>query len=368
MTIQRQYSLPNCTLVLEGLSNAVPSDVAYLGRPILDILIRFECHLLGQAKPLVGGRELLESLASSANQCVQQWMSGVHRSHSPLSQGLSTSVKFQQTDSSSFRLVVPQDLLVEVALLKTETTSSTNGDASEPAAPIEMDLSMVQMFDLVEAFDQLFADRQTLPELSLQFHPLSRREAVAGQPIVERAAPVALGTTSLALATAACFLMPVPQVRKPQEPPTPKATTPSNNSDRSPTLPTPVPGSPKSPQSSSSSAILASAPMITKPQQLAALRQQLYLQISQTWKNKPTFYQDLIYRVGVNQQGQVVGYRFVNQAAIDYAQEVPLLNLLEISVEGSNMKESQPLPQEPLAQFQVVFKSDGSLQVKTWAS
>ncbi|NEQ26135.1 MAG: DUF4335 domain-containing protein, partial [Microcoleus sp. SIO2G3] len=45
MTIQRQYSLPNCKLVLEGLSDpAAPIDPI---RPLLSILVNAECHFSG---------------------------------------------------------------------------------------------------------------------------------------------------------------------------------------------------------------------------------------------------------------------------------------------------------------------------------
>ncbi|MBC1270545.1 DUF4335 domain-containing protein, partial [Trichormus variabilis FSR] len=51
MNIQRKYSLPNCTLLLEGLSDA--SRAAHLQelRPELSILVNVECYISGYKQP-----------------------------------------------------------------------------------------------------------------------------------------------------------------------------------------------------------------------------------------------------------------------------------------------------------------------------
>ncbi|MFM7576154.1 MAG: DUF4335 domain-containing protein, partial [Microcystaceae cyanobacterium] len=75
MNILRQYSLPNCTLVLEGLTNGSPADP----RPPLDVVTQVRCSFLGIAQPLVGGRAFLENLAKAVNLYAQECLSGVHR-------------------------------------------------------------------------------------------------------------------------------------------------------------------------------------------------------------------------------------------------------------------------------------------------
>lgn len=362
MTIRRQYSLPNCTLSLEGLSNA--ADPAQIGRPSLDILMRFECHLIGQ-KPLIGGRDLLENLAAAASQSAQEVLSGIQRPDRLALDGRSSLVQLKRIDPNSFRLLVPTQLLVDASLVPLGSPSESSD--SKPAPLIEMSLSVVQVFDLVEAFDQLLADTQTLPDLSLKFSSLSKREAAARQPVVQQAAPVALGATSLGLAGVALFFLPVPEVRRPQSP-APQPTPPSqSDAERSPSplIPTPSPEQSSPSPQSSLAAPLASALMITDRQQLAQLNQQLHTQIVQAWKTKPTFQQDLIYRVGVDQRGQIVGYRPMNQAAIDYRQEVPLLDLLDVPV-SVGPTEPKPVTQKALAQFRVIFTANGVLQVKPW--
>ena len=48
MTIQRQYSLPNCTLILEGLGDNANTLAQTDSRPLMSILINAECYLSGK--------------------------------------------------------------------------------------------------------------------------------------------------------------------------------------------------------------------------------------------------------------------------------------------------------------------------------
>jgi hypothetical protein len=71
-------------------------------------------------------------------------------------------------------------------------------------------LTTVQLFDLMEAIDQLLADGQTLPNLSLNLASVPRRDTQPQEPLVQRAAPLAVGTSSLVAAAALFFLVPNP--------------------------------------------------------------------------------------------------------------------------------------------------------------
>ncbi len=69
---------------------------------------------------------------------------------------------------------------------------------------------------------------------------------------------------------------------------------------------------------------------------------------------------DLTYRVNVGQDGSIIGYKPENQAAKDYQGETPLTGLRYIPTEGgSATAESQ-------AEFRVVFKNNGALEVSPW--
>ena len=72
MTIRRQYSLPNCTLVLEGLSDGSAASQLDL-RPVLSILMSAECYVTGLGEPLSGGREFFESLVRAVSSYAQEF-------------------------------------------------------------------------------------------------------------------------------------------------------------------------------------------------------------------------------------------------------------------------------------------------------
>ena len=390
MTIRRQYSLPNCTLVLEGLSDG--SAASQLDkRPVLSILMSAECYVTGIGEPLSGGREFFESLVRVVSSYAQEFMSGVHY---PDRYGPNLGmVRLHRIDGNLHRLTV----------LPTETGSPSQIDQkTEPLAKV--DLTTVQLFDLVEAIDQFFADTQTLPELSLQLTPISKRYVKSAEPLAKRSLPAVVGVSSLALAAMAFFLVPVPEVQRPRDPvpqpnaggqnlgtpnpggsgspnpnPTPRADgllprTQTPNAESSSPTPIPAPQSDASPlatpQSNTSpestptpvseglaSPEVAAVP-ITDPGEIELLKGKLSQQIDGVVKNKPPVDAELVYRVSVAADGAIVGYKSENSAAVDTS-ETPFSELLYKPVG------SRP-PAEPLADFRVVFAPDGNVQVTPW--
>jgi hypothetical protein len=73
MTIKRQYTLPNCNLILEGMSG---EDINNLAAP-MTILLNAECQFPGNPTPLVGGRDFLEGLIQAVNPYTQSLLSGI---------------------------------------------------------------------------------------------------------------------------------------------------------------------------------------------------------------------------------------------------------------------------------------------------
>ncbi|GET43613.1 DUF4335 domain-containing protein [Microseira wollei] len=246
MTIQRQYSLPNCTLFLEGLSDATTGNRQLEMRPVMSILVNAECHLAGGKPTISGGREFFESLVKAVSRYAQAFLSGVPH---PDEDGQALPlVKIQQIDRHLHRLILQDPEHVAVS-------NGATGN-SKAMTSYQIDLTTVQLFDLVEAVDQFFADTQTLPDVSVPLVPVSRRYAKPDEPIAKKAAPAALGVSSLALAAIAFFLVPVPEVQKPQDPrprsdanslsTTPNPTEPATTGEP-PLTPTPTTGALLSP-------------------------------------------------------------------------------------------------------------------------
>ncbi|MEH2063375.1 MAG: DUF4335 domain-containing protein [Nostoc sp.] len=358
MNIQRKYSLPNCTLLLEGLSDVTRAAHFQEMRPELSILVNAECYLSGYNQPLTGGREFFESLVRAVSGYAQEFLSSVpnpqaHNQESEL-------VEFQKIDSNRHRLIIHSEGAAE-------GFESNSKNSKRP--PIEIDLNTVQLFDLVEAVDQFFADTQTLPELSLELQPVTRRYGGASQALIRQVVPAAVGVSSLAVAAIAFNLIPPPQIRPPQ----PKADEQSSSTTKSLTplastaatpiaaaTPTPTPAASAKPVVKDLEALLNTVPEITDPSQLRALNRQVYNQIHPAWTKRSGLQQDLIYRLGVAADGAIVGYKAVNKEANQGVGQTPLPNLLY------NPANRPPISNEPIAQFRIVFTTDGVLQVSPW--
>jgi hypothetical protein len=337
-----------------------------------------ECRFLGNSKHLVGGRDFFESLIKAVSNYAQEFLSGVPSLMVDSNQ--LTLVRLQRINDNLHRLTVQS--------LEPENNS---GEESKPKLPTEIDLTTVQLFDLVEAVDQFFADSQTLPELSLQLTPVSKRHAQAAEPLAKRTLPAAVGISSLAVAAIAFFFVPIPEIQRPKDPipqpnasgslvkPTPSgAGTPNPNPRNSPNAtatPTPTattspsatvsPTSTPTPSTTTSPLTTgdlksseATIPKITDPGEIESLSTKLYDQINRSWKSRPNLQQDLMYRVTVGKDGAIVGYKPVSPEGAD-DRKTPLPDLLYKPVGGQSSG-------EPLADFRVVFTKGGVLQISPW--
>lgn len=316
MTIERRYSLPNCTLILEGLSDGsteMQSDM----RPVISILLNAECHLTAAKEPLVGNRDFFVNLVRAVSAYAQEVLSKVRP---PAENQASKGVHLHRIENNRHRLVVHS--------LGDEHVS-TEGKARKPLA---IDLTTVQLFDLVEAVDQFLADRQTLPDLSLKLTPVPKRH-VASPPLAKQAAPAAAGVSSLALAAIAFFFVPIPEVQRPTQP---------------------------QPQSNSSHTRFVTVPEISDPGQLTALKGKLVKKLTPAWKPNAVFNQDLVYRVGVTGNGAIMGYKAISVRANDAVAQTPLPQML-VNPWTNRMR----IP-EGIAQFQVVFSPQGAVKVSPW--
>jgi Domain of unknown function (DUF4335) len=368
MNIQRKYSLPNCTLLLEGLSDAAKAAHLQELRPELSILVNVECYISGYKQPLVGGREFFESLVRAVSAYAQEFLSNIpnpqaHNQDSEL-------VELQKIDSNRHRLIVHSE----------SSTEGLESNSQNAKSPIQIDMNTVQLFDLVEAVDQFFADSQTLPELALELQPVARRYGGASEALLKQAVPAGIGVASVAVAAVAFSLIPPPQVRPPEPKPeeqTSSTTTPSTSPTATPTTQptdaaapvataspiaaaTPTPTAATTPALTDLEALLNTVSEITDPSQLRALNRQVWNQIEPAWSDRAKVKQDLVYRVGVAGDGAIVGYKAVNQGSNEGIELTPLPKLLY------NPAKRPAIAKEPIAQYKVVFTNKGVLEVSPW--
>ncbi len=344
MTIRRQYSLPNCTLILEGLNDGTSNSGQPDPRPLMSIVVNVECHLAGQPKPLTGGREFLEGLVTSVSNYAQEFLSGIP--HPQLVNQNPAVVLLKKGSNKNLHHLILQPNSV------TSPVPVASGMGQKPAMPqqVQLDLTTVQLFDLVEAVDQFLADSRTLPDFSVPLKPLPKRYVGAADPLKKWAVPGAVGLTSLAVCAIAFSLVPVPKVQPPEELATPKT-------EQSKTTPSPTPSTPVS---SDIEALLKSVPEIYDPTQLHYLQRKLYNQIDEAWTDRSHFSKNLIYRVGVGKDGAMVVYQPVNEAARSSLQETPIPKLSYLRTDNTNTSS------EALAQFKVVLAKGGVLEVSPW--
>lgn len=216
MTITKQYILPNCTLVLEGLSETAENEAdEVFAQQSLSILVNAECHFVNLNQKLSGGSIFFENLVKAVSAYAQEFLSGLpHRQNT-------------QAESPQIHIEKVEDR--NLHRLTFEPASDTEQQKSE------INLTTVEFFDLVEAVDQFFADTQALTDIKLELQPLSKRHRQSDEPLVQRATPIAIGLASLAFATATFFIIPIPEVKEPQSipesSPTEVAPTPLEDKD-----------------------------------------------------------------------------------------------------------------------------------------
>ncbi|WP_041933897.1 DUF4335 domain-containing protein [Gloeothece verrucosa] len=224
MDVKRQYSLPNCTLILVGSSDDSVTDFSGEGVPILSVLNSAECRFVGVNTILQGGRIFFENLVKAVSAYAQEYLSGVHHPEDISQQ--QDRIHLEKAQNNLHRLIW-------------QPGSDSHGE------PVAIQLTTIQLFDLVEAVDQFFADSRTLPDLDLKLQPVSRRYRQPDEPLSQRLVPLTLGVSGLAVAALICYLIPIPEVRKPEP------DTQSLPTQTQPTLPSsPLPGATSNPPNS----------------------------------------------------------------------------------------------------------------------
>lgn len=224
--MQRSYSLPSCTLLIEGIST---------GGDVLSILTSFGCRFNHHPEPIVGGLDLLNALVKVVG-------------------------AYAQALKSNTLLTIPEkqvSLAPEGKHLHLLSILLNESDANNPKQ-LQVKLNTIQLFDLMEGLDRLCCDVTTLPDVKLvtKITDYRAQSVLGGQ-----ALPAIAGVMSLAIAATVLYFIPTPKPSpKPAEiipvqtKPLPKVTTPPTSSDSSSTA------SPESSPTPSSTAIPESSP------------------------------------------------------------------------------------------------------------
>ncbi len=344
MTIRRQYSLPNCTLVLDGLSDSNTTTGIPDPRPLMSSLFNAECHFVDCEQPLFGGKDFLTSLVTSVSSYAQEFLSGIP--HPASTQVENSLVSLTKGDREHLHHL-----------------HATPGVPTNPGGmtglftqgkPTEIELSTVQLFDLLEAIDQFLADRRTLPDIMVPLKPIAR---VMAQPIAKQATPIGLGFASLVGLSLIGYALPFPKVEPPKfinpsapivapttAPTQPQSTNPQKNlSPSSSTSPT--------------SDLPSTTGKITEATQLGFLNRKLRRDLNQSWEKREQLKQQGTFRVSVNQDGQIVNYQPID-AKVD-SSVADLTPLPQLSTKNTD-------PNQAIGDFKVVFTPAGILQVSPW--
>lgn len=386
MTAQRQYILPNCNLVIEGLVTGEESDPT----SPLTVVLNSECTFPGTTDRLSGGREFLNALVKTVSDYAQSLLSGVPY---PLDEKPTAAqpVTLQLTDQQRHQLVAT---IANVDGAETQTT---------------INLNSVQLFDLVEAVDQLLADTFTLPDMSLQVTPLNRRHARPAEPVTQRVIPAAVGVSALAAASVLLFMVPVPEFepqRRQNEaqseleqledlveaesanlaeqggasPDADADTEAIETADEDETTAdvdtdTEAAGDSDAETREDNAGAdneevvgpvaagialgrLSTAPAIADDDALDDLASDVEATLESALEelaDDAAFDEVLIYRIAVSEDGEILGYKYENDAALENIDDTPLPRLTFIPVDAESAID------EPIAQFRITFTPSGTV-------
>ena len=221
MSITKQYNLPSCNLILEGMEDASSESADILsGQAPMSILINAECHLLKSNRKLSGGSVFLTNLSRAVSNYAQGFLSGLFVA--------------DKADTSEYPQVSVNRVADRHLHLLTLEPQPDSGESKT-----EIELTTVELFDLVDAIDRLHADRSVLPNLNLELRSVSKRYRKPEQPLAERLTPVLIGFSSLAIAAGALFMIPIPEVAPPETAPADRTT--ETNPEGSEATPAEVP-------------------------------------------------------------------------------------------------------------------------------
>lgn len=215
--IQRQYNSPNCVLSLQGFTDNNNSND---NSTVMTVLTLAQCQILGNPNILTGGVTFLKNLIKAVSTYSQEMLSGLTH----------PSEILEENDY----------IIIEKLATKNRHKLIWQEKKEQTEKQIELELSTVQLFDLLETLDQLQADANTLPQLEDRLQPLPRSYRRPDESIVAQSTPATIGIASLALAAIAMFMIPNPaEIKDPNLESQPLPRTSETLPQQNPLAPTP---------------------------------------------------------------------------------------------------------------------------------
>lgn len=335
MTIRRQYSLPNCSLILDGWAQDMSGNEGDNGRPLMSIVMNAECRFTAKTEQnlLKGDREFLESLVRVVSHYAQYILSGI-------------DAKDQQDWVSEKVKLEP---IPETNRHRLQYTHQEEGKAETTET---VDLTTVELFDLIEAIDQLLNDGTTLPELTLSINPNSRRIRSREEPLSKRAIPALTGVASVTVAAIALFFVPIPEMREAERTesrdPREEETLPDGEGEDGEIIPSGI------------EETLEVVPAMENPEAINALAEDLQTRIEETWEEQGLVQEPLSYRVWVTSSGDVIAYQGISDPNRNITEVPALPNLL-----SARPEETTPEGIEAITELEVIFDPSGTVEVMT---
>ncbi|PHV63322.1 DUF4335 domain-containing protein [Cyanobacterium aponinum] len=202
-SIERQYMSPNCVLSLQGFSEESDNQEAI---SVMSVLTLAKCQIIGNSTTLQGGLTFLEHLLHAVSSYTHDLLSGLN--HPVESKDKNDYIYLTNLEDKKRHLLIWQK------------------EKGQTDDQLELELTTVQLFDLLDALDQLYQDPLTLPQLKDEIKPLSRRHRQAEVSFVEQSTPATLGFVGFTLAAIALFFIPNPNnIKDPNQEPQPARET-----------------------------------------------------------------------------------------------------------------------------------------------
>ncbi|MEM9214549.1 MAG: DUF4335 domain-containing protein [Cyanobacteria bacterium P01_F01_bin.150] len=423
MTIQRQYNRPNCKLVLEGPADS-NGAIADKENPLISAVTSVECHFAGYDTPLTGGQELLDGLVYAVSQYVQEVLSGITRPEAsktksvarvqlqPLGEDLhrlTVNQAASESDPSKYQVDLKTIQLFDLVETVDQLVAD---DQTLPALGVDLSpLPRRYVATQEPVADKLLpaalgVSSLAVAAIALFLLPVPKINPpeIEPRPVTEELAPglESDGTTPNTSGTGDD-----PPVTEEEEIDagdagsdassgssiTPGQTASASNAndvtsasgqardsgnivsaatdseanaviiddERDAT----VDSAPKAvlseqPDAAEIDKILGTAQPIADPDQLDTLTLQLRNRIDQAWKRPEDLADDLIYRVGVTESGDMVGFKPVNELATKWVDTIPLSDFDTVPVSAANSFQTS------VGQFRVVFRTTGVVEVSPW--